>query len=282
MTLLRQFIVFGTDNAGIERSLRFLQALVSLIATFPTSQIAAFLYLTSINVPPPASFLQLRSKINLTRRLLRFFRFLEQFKLGWDFYASGVLDFDTLLNVLGKTSMGVFGMLESATLLDLLKIDQFEIFGAEQTASLNFQAQHFWLIALCISLFRSATGLLRIYSKQVASSSSPSYEKDEKEAQQGNDHQEKDVSSTNNDDESAPRKPSGNQVERSNGATKSRGAVSPLIMKLISDAVDLLLPASAIGLVQVRTEVIAVAMIISTAITASDVWARCGREMLRR
>ncbi|KAL7904403.1 peroxisomal biogenesis factor 11 [Trichoderma velutinum] len=281
MTLLRQFIVFGTDNAGIERSLRFLQALVSLIATYPAFRIAAQLHLTSITVPPPASFLLLRSKINLTRRLLRFFRFLDQFKLGWDVYASGILDFDTLLDVLCKTSLGIFGMLETVTLLDLLEIDQLQIFGPEQTASLNYQAQYFWLIALCISLFRSTTRLLRILSNQVAPSSSSTNEK-EKDAQKESDYQDRDVSSTKDDDESAPRKPNENQVETSNGGTKPGEPVSPLILKLISDAMDWLLPASAVQLVQVDSEVIAVAMIISTAITANDVWARCGRDMRRR
>ncbi|UKZ79267.1 hypothetical protein TrVFT333_007017 [Trichoderma virens FT-333] len=268
MALLRQFIVFGTDNAGIERSLRFAQALVSLIATYPTSQLAALLYLTPINVPPAASFLLLRSKINLTRRLLRFFRFLEQFKLGWDFYAAGILDFNTLLDVLGKTSMGIFGMLETVTLLDLLEIDQLEIFGAEQTASLNYQAQYFWLTALCISL---------PLHHQI------------KDAQKKSEHQDGDESSTQNGDESAPGKPNetqnkglGNQLETSNGATGSGGAASPLIMKLVADAMDVLLPASAVGLVQLDSEVIAVAMLISTVITANDVWVRCGREMHRR
>lgn len=269
------------SQAGIERSLRFLQALVSLIATYPTSQIAALLYLTSINVPPPASFLQLRAKINLTRRLLRLFRFLEQFRLGWDFYSSGILDFDTLLDVLGKTCMGVFGMLESVTLLDLLEIDQFVIFGAEQTASLNYQAQHFWLVALCISLFRSSTRLLRFLGKQVASNTSSNHDTREKGSQKESEHQ--------NGDESAPREPGGNQhkgsehqIEARNAATESGEAVSPLIMKLVADAMDLLLPATAVGLVEVHSAVIAMAMIISTGITAKDVWARCGKEMRRR
>ncbi|KAK4077941.1 uncharacterized protein Triagg1_3635 [Trichoderma aggressivum f. europaeum] len=280
MTLLRQFIVFGTDNAGIERSLRFVQALVSLIATYPALQVAAQLHLTSISVPPPASFLLLRSKINLTRRLLRFFRFLDQFKLGWDVYASGLLDFDTLLDVLCKTSLGVFGMLETATLLDLLEIDQLQIFGPEQTASLNYQAQYFWLTALCISLFRSATRLLRILGNQVAPSSSSINEK-ERDAQKENDFQDRDSALTKNDDESAPKKPNEIQVETSNGQTKSGESVSPVVLKLISDAMDLLLPASAVRLIQVDSEVIAVAMLISTAVTANGVWARCGRDMRR-
>lgn len=179
-------------------------------------------------------------------------------------------------------------MLETVTLLDLLEIDQFEIFGAEQTASLNYQAQYFWLTALCISLFRSTTRLLRIFGNQVASSPPSSNEK-EKDAQKKSEHQDGDESSTQNGDESAPRKPNetqkkglGNQLETSNGATGCGGAASPLIMKLVADAMDVLLPASAVGLVQLDSEVIAVAMLISTVITANDVWVRCGREMHRR
>ncbi|TFA97623.1 hypothetical protein CCMA1212_010616 [Trichoderma ghanense] len=293
MAPLRQFIVFGTDSAGLERSLRFLQALVTLIATYPTAQLAALLHLTSISahVPPPASFLQLQSKINLTRRLLRLFRFLEQFKLGWDFYVSGVLDFDTWLDVVGKTCLGIFGMLESVTLLDLLEIDQLEIFGAEQTASLNHQAQYFWLIGLCISLFRSGTRLLHLLgNRKVISSPSSGRDAGEKEGSQTeSEHQAGGEVSSKDGVVAAPRAPAGNhakesehRIEAKSGAAQSSDSVYSLLMRTLADALDLLLPATAIGLVELDSAAIATAMIITTAITANDVWVRCGKEMHRR
>lgn len=294
MALLRQFIVFGTDSAGLERSLRFLQALVTLIATYPTAQLAALLRLTSIsaNIPPPASFLELSSKTNLTRRLLRLFRFLEQFKLGWDFYASGVLDFDTWLDVVGKTCLGIFGMLESVTLLDLLEIDQLQIFGAEQTANLNYQAQYFWLIGLCISLFRSGTRLLHLLGNRKAiSSPSSSHNVGEKESSQTeSEHENGGEVSLKHGVVAAPKAPeeiqekgsSAHRMEAKSGATESGGAISSLLVKILADALDLLLPATAVGLVELESAAIATAMIISTVITANDVWARCGKEMYRR
>ncbi|KAH0491478.1 hypothetical protein TgHK011_002908 [Trichoderma gracile] len=286
MASLRHFIVFGTDSAGLERSLRFLQALVTLIATYPTAQLAALLRLTSIsaNVPPPASFLQLSSKVNLTRRLLRLFRFLEQFKLGWDFYASGVLDLDTWLDVVGKTCLGIFGMLESVTLLDLLEIDQLEVFGAEQTASLNYQAQYFWLIGLCISLFRSGTRLLHLLGNRTLSSSpSSSRNVGEKESSQTQrEHENGGEVSSKQDVVAAQRAPDNIQEKVSEPATKSGDTVSSLLVKVLADALDLLLPATAVGLVQLDSAAIATAMIISTIITANDVWVRCGKEMYRR
>ncbi|KAL6854647.1 peroxisomal biogenesis factor 11 [Trichoderma novae-zelandiae] len=290
MALLRQFIVFGTDSgglhfptdarqAGLERSLRFLQALVTLIATYPTSQLAALLRLTSIDarVPPPASFLQLQSKINLTRRLLRLFRFLEQFTLGWDYYASGVLDFDTWLDVVGKTCLGIFGMLESVTLLDLLEIDQLQIFGVEQTASLNYQAQYFWLVGLCISLFRSGSRLLRLLgNRKVVPDPSSSRDAGVKEgSQKESEHHNGGEISSENGVVAATRETKG-------GASGSGdNAVSSLAMKLVADALDLLLPATAVGLIELDPAAIATAMMISTAITANDVWVRCGKQMHR-
>ncbi|KAL6886718.1 peroxisomal biogenesis factor 11 [Trichoderma longibrachiatum] len=293
MSLLRQFIVFGTDSAGLERSLRFLQALVTLIATYPTAQVAALLRLTSIsaNVPPQASFLQLSSKINLTRRLLRLFRFLEQFKLGWDFYAYGVLDFDTWLDVVGKTCLGIFGMLESVTLLDLLEIDQLEIFGAEQTASLNYQAQYFWLIGLCISLFRSGTRLLHLLgNRKTKSSPSSSRKVGKKEGSQTEgEHQDgREVSSKNGvvtaakEPDEVHEKGSPRRMEADGGPTASGDTISSLLVKILADALDLLLPATAVGLVQLDSAAIATAMIISTVITANDVWVRCGKGIYRR
>ncbi|KAL7807240.1 peroxisomal biogenesis factor 11 [Trichoderma gracile] len=286
MASLRHFIVFGTDSAGLERSLRFLQALVTLIATYPTAQLAALLRLTSIsaNVPPPASFLQLSSKINLTRRLLRLFRFLEQFKLGWDFYASGVLDFDTWLDVVGKTCLGIFGMLESVTLLDLLEIDQLEVFGAEQTASLNYQAQYFWLIGLCISLFRSGTRLLHLLGNRTLSSSPSSSRNvgENESSQTQREHENGGEVSSKQDVVAAQRAPDNIHEKVSEPATKSGDTISSLSVKILADALDLLLPATAVGLVQLDSAAIATAMIISTIITANDVWVRCGKEMYRR
>ncbi|KAL7788183.1 peroxisomal biogenesis factor 11 [Trichoderma ceciliae] len=285
MALLRQFIVFGTDNAGIERSLRFIQALVSLFATYPASQLTALPSSTSTNIPPPTSFLQLRAKINVTRRLLRLFRFLEHFKWGWDLYSSDILDFETWLEVLCKTCLGIFGMLESVTLLDLLEVDQLEIFGAEQTVILNYQAQLFWLLALCISLFRSSMRLLRCLSNQAAPHASSNRNSGEKGLRKGGKYQSRDGLSTGSGNGSAPRgqganqqKGFGHQLETRNRATESKDAVSSLMLKLVADILDLLLPATAVGLVSFHPAVIAVAMIISTAITAQGVWVRCGKE----
>lgn len=219
----------------------------------------------------------------MTRRLLRFFRFLEQFKLGWDFYCSNILDFETWLDVVGKTCLGIFGMLESVTLLDLLKIDQLEIFGSEQTVILNYQAQLFWFIALCLSLTRSSLKLLRILGHQDAPKPSSNHDAGEKISQkEREDKKSEGMSSTGNDTKPSPSKSaesSGDQAEALHSAAQSKAAISALILKLVSDIMDLLLPATAIGLIQVDSAVIAVAMIISTAITARDIWARCGKQM---
>lgn len=263
-------------QAGIERSLRFVQALVSLFATYRFAAAAALLPLTSTKFPPSTSFLELRAKINVARRLLRLFRFLEQFQLGWDLYSSRVLDFDTLLDVLGKTCLGLYGMLESVTLLDLLEVDQLEIFGAEQTDNLNYQAQVFWLIALCISLFRSSITLLRCLGKQPAPHASPSHDSKENISSEKSEHQKEHGPLMGKGDGS------GDQMASQSKVAQSKEAVSSLIPKLVATVMDILLPATAVGLIETHPAVIPLAMIISTAITANDVWTRCGKEMQRR
>lgn len=231
----------------------------------------------------------MRAKINVTRRLLRFFRFLEQFQLGWDLYSSKVLGFETLLDVVGRTCLGLYGMLESATLLDLLGVDQLEIFGAEQTENLNYQAQIFWLIALCISLFRSSMTLLRCLGKQAAPHATSNHGSKEKNSSEKSEHQKEDGPLTGDGIGSASgvpganqQKGSGDQMAPKSGATESKEAVPSLLLKLTADTMDVLLPATAVGLLEIHPAVIAVAMIISTAITASNVWAKCGKEMQGR
>lgn len=188
-------------------------------------------------------------------------------------YSSGVLDFDTLLDVLGKTCLGLYGMLESVTLLDLLEVDHLEIFGAEQTDNLNYQAQVFWLIALCISLFRSGVTLLRCLGKQPAPHASSNHNSKENISSEKSEHQKGDGPLMGKGDGS------GDQMASQSKATQSKEAVSSLILKLVATVMDILLPASAIGLIETHPAVIPLAMIISTAITANDVWIRCGKEM---
>jgi hypothetical protein len=181
------------------------------------------------------------------------------------------LDFDTLLDVLGKTCLGLYGMLESVTLLDLLEVDQLEIFGAEQTDNLNYQAQVFWLIALCISLFRSSITLLRCLGKQPAPHAPSSHNSKENISSEKSEHQK-----------GGKGDGSGDQVASQSKATQSKEAVSSLILKLVATVMDILLPATAIGLIETHPAAIPLAMIISTAITANDVWIRCGKEMKSR
>lgn len=192
-------------------------------------------------------------------------------------YSSQVLDFDTLLDVLGKTCLGLYGMLESVTLLDLLEVDHLKIFGAEQTDDLNYQAQVFWLIALCISLFRSSIALLRCLGKQPAPyASSSNHNSKENISSEKSEHQKGDGPLRENGDGS------GDQVASQSEATEPKEDILLLILKLVATTMDILLPATAVGLIETHPAVIALAMIISTAITANDVWVRCGKEMQSR
>lgn len=180
--------------------------------------------------------------------------------------------------MLGKTCLGLYGMLESVTLLDLLEVDHLKIFGAEQTDNLNYQAQVFWLIALCISLFRSSIALLRCLGKQPAphASSSSNHNSKENISSEKSEHQKGDGPLRENGDGS------GDQVASQSGATEPKEAVPSLILKLVATTMDILLPATAVGLIETHPAVIALAMIISTAVTANDVWVRCGKEMQSR
>jgi hypothetical protein len=232
----------------------------------------------------------LRAKINVSRRLLRLFRFLEQFQLGWDLYSSQVLDFEKLLDVLGRTCLGLYGLLESVTLVDLLEVDQLEIFGAEQTDNLNYQAQIFWLIALCTSLFSSSITLLRSFGSQPAPHASSNHNSKKNISSEKSEHQNGDEPLRENGDGSGlkplgannQQQGSGDQLASQSGATETKEAVPALILKLVANSLDLLLPATAVGLIDPHPAVIPLAMVISTAITANDVWVRCGKGIQSR
>ncbi|KAJ0307798.1 hypothetical protein COL516b_003768 [Colletotrichum fioriniae] len=173
-----QFVAFGSDSAGLERILRGLQALTAIFSAYPS-----LVALALIDADPP--FLEalgpLRGHLNLTRRFIRFFWFLNSFGTSYNLYtaissspspssSSGGskkrqgAGLETWLDIIKFTLLGLYGGLESLTLPDLLGVPQIAYFGAERTRALNVEAQRFWLLALAAGVFANVTRVLKAFA----------------------------------------------------------------------------------------------------------------------
>lgn len=278
--------------AGLERLLRFIQALLQILTSYPVIIVLLESSALPIHLAPEISLYQLQHSINLTRRLLRFFRFLEAFSSAWQIYLSDIHGVEMWLDMLCKSTLGMFGMLESATLLDLLQLDQLEIFGAEQTAFLNYQAQFFWLIALYASMLSCSIRLLHTFAYKGNSKIGRGFSRDNGDVQGAVQDASEGVSTAQSLRELASNEDSAGRITTGSTDTfsKNRSQIKAqmnaesekaktLVTKLVADSLDLMLPASAVGWVQADRGLVGIAMLCSTVITTREIWLRCGRDI---
>ncbi|KAF5024804.1 hypothetical protein F66182_3120 [Fusarium sp. NRRL 66182] len=281
------FVAFGTDLVGIERILRLFQATCSLLVCYP-----AFFALIQHKVSSTTPLRKLGGQINLSRRFIRFFRFLDTFRAGWLVYVSeGDKPFDAWLDVISKTCFGIFGMMETLTLLDLCGIDGLRVFGEETFKEVDYQAQLFWFAGLYTSVLVTIAKLYRLLNTSPASVSSEtvatksadntaelsSAEKEASELSETSSKQELDKERERLKGIVAKRK-----AERRAWMQKLGDEGFVLLRSLVSDLLDMLLPTTTVGWVQLEPGLVSLAMFFTTITTGSAVWEKVGRELLQK
>ncbi|KND88677.1 hypothetical protein TOPH_06772 [Tolypocladium ophioglossoides CBS 100239] len=276
------FVAFGTDIVGLERFLRFFQSIFLILTSYP-SLIADFLlpsYPPSVHVSTETSLRQLQSHLNLTRRTIRLFWFLGSFQSSWALYTAPAPDgkfIETWLDVLAQSAFGMFGLMESATLLDLARVDGVALFGADKAVRLDAEAQVLWLVALYASALGSGIRLLRLFAcrpvPQTGEGFGTALEK-EPGAAPGDEAEKERVKMK----ELAQRR----KEERKTWLKEFNDKAGALGMKLLAEMLDLVIPATSIGWIKVDVGFVGVVMFCSTVLTGMAVWAKCGKQLQKR
>ncbi|AEO58939.1 hypothetical protein MYCTH_2306713 [Thermothelomyces thermophilus ATCC 42464] len=99
ITVFEQFVRFGTDAYGIERLLRLLQALTTILLHFPTLSYWFLVFLAPFSSLPatlktspttisPTTLTLLRKRLASLRQAVRLFRFLDSFAAAWSVLSS--------------------------------------------------------------------------------------------------------------------------------------------------------------------------------------------------
>lgn len=235
----------------------------------------------AVHVSAETLLRQLQGRLNIARRWMRLFRFLEAFQAGWTLYLSKGKTLDTWLDAHAKTCLGMFGMLESITLFDLLAVDHLEIFGRERTASLNIEAQKFWLVALYLSALSSCVKLVRLFAQRPVPPTGDGFGMGHEPGKDGS--AEKDAV-PEQEKSGLEKMKDRNRRKREQKAwlKKVHEEMVALGMKLLGDVLDLVIPASVVGWVQVDPGLVGIAMFSSTIITGIFIWKRHGREIAKR
>ncbi|KAF7558479.1 hypothetical protein G7046_g5679 [Stylonectria norvegica] len=294
---LEQFIVFGHDSAGIERTLRLFQSICHILISYPL--LLSLLPITSpktaVATTLPLTLVALRSQFNLSRRLIRLFRFLGPLRAGAVLFLADDRSSDVWLEVISKTCFGIYGFIESATMLDVLEIQGLQVVGAERSRELNYQAQFFWFIALYSSVLASGVKLFRLFAVAPAPKKAAGSGTGEKTAQPSVSEKATSTASVAVSEKGLSQEDElKKEQERLRGVVSQRKAerrvwlrevitkAKDLGKKMITESVDMILPIASIGWIKVHPGVVGVAMFCTTIVTGLDVWHRCGSEVQKK
>lgn len=248
--------------AGLERLLRLFQSFFLILTSYP-KLIANLLPNSpvSVHVSAETSLRQLQGRLNISRRWMRLFRFLEAFRGGWILYMSPNKTLEVWMDAHAKTCFGMFGMLESITLLDLLDVDHLEVFGFDRAVDINIEAQKFWFVALYLSSMGSGIRLIRLLANRSPPPEVTDGSADEKPEAEKSELLRK------------------RQLREKAWQRKVNAEMASLGLKMLSDVLDLVIPAATVGWVDVEPGMVGVAMFITSIITGLGVWNACGRKL---
>ncbi|KAK1759587.1 peroxisomal biogenesis factor 11-domain-containing protein [Echria macrotheca] len=263
---LEQFIRFGTDASGLERTFRLLQALAQTLLFFLPARALLFRLLTDwvwiwnaaadedtakLETATLAALGDLRARFALGRRFFRVFRFLESFSAAWALLpvareGGGVL---TWLEISARSFNGMYLLLETLHFPEALGIGGVSVWGAERARVLHVEGQRFWFFALVCGVMVGVGRVVELWGQERGQ---------EQGGVQDGEKKEKDLE----------------EVRK-----KRREVMRRTLRRLVADVLDLAVPGAVVGWVPVSPGVVGVMMLGSTWLTAAEVWERCGREI---
>jgi hypothetical protein len=243
-----------------------------------------------------SSILSLRvlgGQINVSRRFIRFFRFLDTFRAGWLVYvAQGDKNIEMWLDIISKTCFGMFGMMETLTLLDLCGIENLRIFSPEKFQEIDYQSQLFWFAGLYTSVLVTVIRLYRLVAGTPASvkRETLSISSTEKPAELITTEKKTAVLSSekmNKEDLDKERERlksivNKRKIERRAWMKKFKSEGYTLLRALVSDLLDMLLPTTTVGWVKLEPGLVSLAMFFTTFTTGQAVWERVGQNLQRQ
>ncbi|KKK25484.1 hypothetical protein ARAM_002062 [Aspergillus rambellii] len=247
-TMLRQFTKFTRTSAGLEKTLRLIQALCHVAIEVSNDSVSV------------SKLLLAKSQIALSRRYLRFFNFLDCFHRVVDLLggsgpssaSASASDGDSqgfrvllaTLEIARWSCMGLYLALEDLTLLHAMNV-----WPVAWTNMVLTEAFKFWFYAISFSLAGTAVGLLGWF----ATGPVPVPEK------------------------SVPEKPVSGGEEKGEEKEKEAAtnpSVAPFVRRLLADGCDLLIPGLFLRWIEVSDLVVGITMVVSTLISGQEIWSQ--------
>ena len=209
----------------------------------------------------------LRPRVAVARRVFRLFRFLENFQGAHALalsLAGGGAPAGAWLALAARSCNGAYLLLESATLADALGVPGLAPWGPAAAEALGREAQRFWFLALVAGAAGGAAALVRTRALAAVPDSGEGYGL-------GADG----VAGVGEKERRA------REEKRRATQRRERARSRAVARRLVADLLDLAVPGSVIGWVNLDRGVVSIMMLGSTVLTAAEVWERCGEEVRR-
>jgi hypothetical protein len=173
---------------------------------------------------------------------------------------------DTWLSAHAATCLGIFGMLETITVLDLCRINGLEVFGYKEAVGINLEAQRFWFVGLFLSACSTLVKLVMLSAYKSVPATGDGYstsaEKDSKTVEERLREERK----RRKDEQKAYSK-------------KMRDEVTTLGVRFAADVMDLVIPATALGWLTEDWGRASIIMFLTSILTGTEVWWKVGRKL---
>ncbi|QLI68244.1 uncharacterized protein G6M90_00g036360 [Metarhizium brunneum] len=265
-----QFVAFGTDIVGLERIMRFIQSVFSILTAYPALIPMLLSHQPSaVHKTSALAMGQLSNHLNMTRRAVRLFWCLGSFQTSWNAYVAPEKSIETWLAILADSLFGLFGLMESVTLPDLLQVKGLSVFGLAEAVRIDDQSKSVWLAALACSALCTGVKILKSYAHRAVPETGSGFgapEHEKKKTGKGGENKAQAAAEKRRQEREAASKEAGRKI---GGLTR----------KLLADLLDIAIPAWATGLADIDAGVVWVAMLFSTIFTGYAVWERCGQAI---
>ncbi|KAL8418515.1 hypothetical protein RB594_001927 [Gaeumannomyces avenae] len=308
-----RLVRFSTDAFGLERILRLVQAIVQIVVAVPLLSLRLTDHINSLphqaagvgagpgpgtgtgdKGPAPlavadtvAMLGDLRGRLNMTRRVLRLFRFAEAFHGAQKLYFSSTTttgkSLELWLDISARGFNGMYYLLETATLPDALGVPHLpRVFGPEAGGALAVEAQRFWLLALACSAASGALKVLGTYGAgavpgtgAAAAAGLGGDAVGEKEGEE--EEEEGERKKRREEEEEGERKKRREEEKAKVKAAQQANAAKRRVClrKMVADLLDIALPGSALGWVPLDALSVSSAMLLTSILTGLDFWERC-------
>lgn len=179
------------------------------------------------------------------------------------------------LDIFSRMFNGMYLLLEALTLIDALRLPGLSLFGVYWSTMMHIEGQRFWLFALVCGFASGLVKMVKLLAYAPVPQTGEGYGMDEKAAAaagEGMADWERERARLRR--VNAARKES-RRMWRVQLRTTGRG----LMMRCVADLLDVVVPGSVVGWVDVQPGTVGAVMVVTTWLTGLGIWERCGREL---